>query len=149
MTDFMTRTQRSRAMSAVRGKETEIERSLRSFLHREGFRFRKNVQGLPGRPDIVLAKYRSVVFVQGCFWHHHKNCKRSKLPATRRAFWAKKIGDNVKRDQRQANNLRKAGWRVLMIWECQLRNPNTQNHAVERLIIKLKNGYPRVGITEH
>jgi len=134
----MTSVQRSSAMSAVRGTETEIERTLRSHLHRQGFRFRKNVKQLPGRPDIVLPKHRCVIFVHGCFWHHHKHCKRSKLPTTRRAFWAKKIGDNVKRDQRQANDLRMDGWRVLMIWECELRDPKTQGKAVDELITKLK-----------
>ncbi|MDX6500898.1 MAG: mismatch endonuclease, patch repair protein [Blastocatellia bacterium] len=140
MADFMTTTQRSRAMSAVRGIETEIERTVRSHLHRKGFRFRKNVEDLPGRPDIVLPKHRCVIFVHGCFWHHHKECKRSKLPTTRRAFWSKKIGDNVKRDQRQTNNLRKEGWRVLTVWECELRDPKNQTRAVEKLIVKLTNG---------
>src|SRR5213593_4490642 len=138
MADFMTSTQRSAAMSAVRGTETNIERSLRSQLHQKGFRFRKNVKGLPGRPDIVLPKYRSVIFVHGCFWHHHKNCKRSKLPATRRVFWAKKIGDNVKRDHRQIAILRSGGWRVFTVWECQLRKPVTQHRAVDKLISKIE-----------
>jgi DNA mismatch endonuclease, patch repair protein len=137
MADFMTSTQRSYAMSAVRATETWIEKSVRSQLHRRGFRFRKNVKQLPGSPDIVLPKYRSVVFVQGCFWHHHKDCKRSKLPNTRREFWAKKIGDNVKRDQRQVSELRKDGWRVLLIWECELRDPRTQGRAIERLMTRL------------
>ena len=138
MADFMTRTQRSKAMSAVRGTETEIERRLRSCLHRKGYRFRKNVKDLPGRPDIVLPKYRSVVFVNGCFWHHHKNCKRYRLPDTRRTFWEKKIGDNVTRDQLQVSELRKKGWQVLLIWECELRDSRIQEKAVEKLITKLK-----------
>jgi len=112
---------------------------LRSQLHRQGFRFRKNVKELPGRPDIVLPKYRCVVFVHGCFWHHHKNCKRSKLPDTRRTFWAKKIGDNVRRDQRQVSELRKKGWQVLLIWECELRDPRTQGQTIERLMTRLAN----------
>jgi DNA mismatch endonuclease, patch repair protein len=137
MADFMTSTQRSYAMSAVRATETRIEKSVRSQLHRRGFRFRKNVKQLPGSPDIVLPKYRSIVFIQGCFWHHHKDCKRSKLPETRREFWAKKIGDNVKRDRRQVSELRKDGWRVLLIWECELRDPRTQGRAIERLMRRL------------
>jgi DNA mismatch endonuclease, patch repair protein len=140
MSDFMTVAQRSAAMSAVRSTETEIERTLRSHLHRQGFRFRKNVKDLPGRPDIVLPKHRCVVFVHGCFWHHHKNCKRSKLPATRASFWSKKIGDNVKRDQRQTTNLRNEGWRVLTVWECELRDPKNQTRVVENLVVKLTNG---------
>ena len=137
MSDFMTKAQRSSAMAAVRGSETAIERILRSHLHREGFRFRKNVRKLPGRPDIVLPKYRCVIFVNGCFWHHHKDCKRSKLPATRREFWAKKIENNVKRDQRQMSELRKDGWRVLLIWECELKDSRTQGGAIERLMTRL------------
>lgn len=137
MADFMTTTQRSRAMSAVRGNETEIERTLRSHLHRQGFRFRKNVKDLPGRPDIVLPKHRCVIFVHGCFWHHHKNCKRSKLPATRARFWAKKIGDNVDRDRRQVVQLRRQGWRVLTVWECQLKDPEKLKTIFENLLMKL------------
>jgi len=136
--DFMSPIQRSAAMSAVRGTETQIERILRSQLHRKCLRFRKNVRWLPGCPDIVLPKYRCVVFVHGCFWHHHKNCKRSKLPATRRSFWEKKIADNVNRDRRQVTHLRSEGWRVLIVWECRLRQSATQDKAVERLVSKIK-----------
>lgn len=135
MADFMTNLQRSRAMSAVRGTETEIERTLRSQLHRKGFRFRKNVNKLPGRPDIVLPKHRCVVFVHGCFWHHHMNCKRSKLPTTRQAFWNKKIGDNVKRDQRQIRALRQDGWKVITVWECSLKADTTRKEqTLDRVI---------------
>jgi DNA mismatch endonuclease (patch repair protein) len=105
MVDFMTREQRSKAMSAVRATETQIEKILRSELHRRGYRFRKNVKTLPGHPDIVLPKYRCVIFVHGCFWHHHKNCKRSKLPTTRPAFWTKKIEENVARSRRSRSGL--------------------------------------------
>ena len=136
--DFMTPVQRSAAMSAVRGTETQIERILRSQLHRKGFRFRKNVRVLPGCPDIVLPKYRCVVFVHGCFWHHHKNCKRSKLPATRRSFWEKKIAGNMNRDRRQVTRLRSEGWRVLIVWECQLRQAATQDKVVDRLVSKIQ-----------
>ena len=139
MTDFMTSLQRSNAMSAVRSTETNIERTVRSHLHRKGFRFRKNVKELPGRPDIVLPKFLSVIFVNGCFWHHHKDCTRSKLPATRREFWSKKIGDNVTRDQRHIKALTDAGWRVLTVWECELRDPKTQDKAINKIIAKLQN----------
>lgn len=139
MTDFMTALQRGNAMSAVRSTETNIERIFRSYLHRKGFRFRKNVKSLPGRPDVVLPKYRCVIFVNGCFWHHHKDCKRSKLPATRREFWAKKIQDNVTRDRRRINELSDDGWHVLTVWECELRDPKTQDKAINRVIAKLAN----------
>lgn len=133
----MTSVQRSRAMSAVRGADTQIEVALRSRLHQRGFRFRKNVGDLPGRPDIVLPKYHCVVFVHGCFWHHHKNCKRSKLPTTRRAFWRKKIVANVLRDRDQIMALRGQGWRVFVIWECQLKRVATQQRVVESLVSKI------------
>jgi DNA mismatch endonuclease (patch repair protein) len=126
-------------MSAVRSTETEIERTLRSYLHRKGFRFRKNVRDLPGRPDIVLPKYRCAIFVHGCFWHHHKNCKRAKLPSTRIAFWSKKIGDNVKRDLRQIRALRKDGWKVITVWECSLRGDTTGKEKIlERVIAHIR-----------
>jgi DNA mismatch endonuclease (patch repair protein) len=134
--DFMTSSQRSRAMSAVRGHDTQIEKALRSQLHQRGFRFKKNVKDLPGRPDIVLPKYHCVIFVHGCFWHHHKNCKRSKLPTTRHTFWREKIETNAKRDRAQISALRHRGWRVFVIWECQLQRKTTQ--VVENLISKIE-----------
>jgi DNA mismatch endonuclease, patch repair protein len=127
-------------MAAVRGQDTAIEKTLRSALHRKGFRFRKNVPELAGRPDVVLAKYHCVIFVHGCFWHHHIHCKRSKLPSTRPDFWAAKIAANVKRDRNQVRSLHSMGWRVLTIWECALRNPAEKERAIEKLIKKLTNG---------
>lgn len=140
MPDIMTTAQRSRAMSKVRGKDTGIERFVRSALHRRGFRFRKNVAGLPGRPDIVLPKYRTVVFVHGCFWHSHENCKASKLPETRREFWEQKISGNVVRDVKHARELREGGWKVLIIWECALKYKSTSDKeaAVEALAESIK-----------
>lgn len=135
MADFMSVEQRSAAMSAVRGKDTAIERSLRSSLHRRGFRFKKNVRGLPGQPDIVLPKYGLVIFVHGCFWHHHLNCKRSKLPSVRREFWTKKIQDNVRRDQQQIKALRGSNWEVKVVWECELRKDPMR--VVEELVREL------------
>jgi DNA mismatch endonuclease, patch repair protein len=134
----MSSTQRSQAMSAVRGADTQIEIALRSQLHQRGFRFRKNVRDLPGRPDIVLPKYHCVIFVHGCFWHSHRNCKRSKLPTTRRAFWRRKIGANALRDRDQVTDLRRQGWRVFVIWECQLKPAATRQKVVESLISKIR-----------
>ena len=133
MADFMTSIQRSRAMSAVRGCETKIEIKLRSELHKKGFRFRKNVKDLPGRPDIVLPKYRCVIFVHGCFWHHHNNCKRSKLPSTRRDFWTKKIRENIKRDHCQVRRLRSDGWRVVVVWECELKHTTGEERILKKI----------------
>jgi DNA mismatch endonuclease, patch repair protein len=133
--DMMTPAQRSRTMSRVRNKDTGIERFVRSQLHRRGFRFRKNVSSLPGQPDIVLPKYRTVVFVHGCFWHHHERCKASKLPETRREFWEKKIYGNVMRDERNVKTLHDSGWKVILFWECALKNKSLieKELAVEEL----------------
>jgi DNA mismatch endonuclease (patch repair protein) len=136
----MTPAQRSRAMSKVRGKDTGIERFVRSALHRRGFRFRKNVSFLPGRPDIVLPKYQTVIFVHGCFWHGHQNCKAAKLPETRREFWENKIFGNVTRDAKHIRALQETGWKVLIIWECALKykNDSEKEAAIERLIENIK-----------
>jgi DNA mismatch endonuclease, patch repair protein len=142
MADFMTSNQRSRAMSAVRASETKIEIKLRSELHKRGFRFRKNVKDLPGRPDIVLPKHRCAIFVHGCFWHHHSHCKRSKLPTTRRVFWTNKIKENVKRDRRQMRRLRVAGWRVIVVWECQLNHATAGETVVQQITSRIMR--PRV-----
>ena len=133
--DNMSSAQRSRTMSRVRNKDTGIERFVRSQLHRRGFRFRKNVSHLPGQPDIVLPKYRTAVFVHGCFWHHHEGCKASKLPETRREFWEKKIIGNVMRDERNMQALRAAGWKVIIFWECALKHKSLveKEIAVEEL----------------
>jgi DNA mismatch endonuclease (patch repair protein) len=138
--DNMSPAQRSRAMSKVRGKDTGIERFVRSALHRRGFRFRKNVARLPGRPDIVLPRYRTVVFVHGCFWHHHEGCKASKLPDTRQEFWAEKIAGNVARDANHTQWLHDNGWRVLIIWECSLKYKKLveKEMAIEELAKSIK-----------
>jgi DNA mismatch endonuclease (patch repair protein) len=140
LADNMTPAQRSRAMSKVRGRDTGIELFVRSALHRRGFRFRKNVPNLPGCPDIVLPKYRTVVFVHGCFWHHHEGCKASKLPETRREFWEQKIAGNVARDANHTQLLNKNGWRVLVVWECALkyRNSEDKESIMEELAKQIK-----------
>ena len=111
---------RSRIMSAIRGADTTPERAVRSALHQAGFRFRLHNRSLAGSPDIVLQRYRTVVFVHGCFWHKH-DCGRFRWPKTRAAFWRAKISANVDRDRRTAVFLRSAGWRVEVIWECQVQ----------------------------
>jgi DNA mismatch endonuclease (patch repair protein) len=107
-------------MSAIRGHDTAPERLVRSTLHRHGLRFRLYVRGLPGRPDIVLPRHRTVVLVHGCFWHRHIGCAKSTLPATNRAWWVAKLRRNRARDRRNIRDLRAAGWRVIVVWECQL-----------------------------
>lgn len=120
--DPFTAEKRSKIMSHIRGKDTDVEKRVRSLLHSLGYRFRLHVDGLPGKPDIVLPKYASIVFVHGCFWHGHKGCKRASIPQTNREFWIRKITGNVQRDTRTVRDLRKLGWKVLVIWQCQTRN---------------------------
>jgi DNA mismatch endonuclease, patch repair protein len=111
---------RSRTMSAIRGKDTAPERLVRTGLHARGFRFRLQASELPGRPDLLLPKWRAVIFVNGCFWHGH-GCARFRLPSSRIDYWGPKILRNRQRDKRVAAQLRRLGWRVLRVWECQLR----------------------------
>ena len=107
-------------MAAVKGRDTKPELIVRRHLHAAGFRFRLNARDLPGRPDIVLPKYRTVVFVHGCFWHQH-DCRSFKWPKTRATFWKNKIKKNAERDTRKQNELRALGWRVVIVWECDLK----------------------------
>ena len=113
---------RSRMMSGIRDRNTRPEMTVRSFLHRSGFRFRLHRRGLPGRPDIVLPRWHAVVFVHGCFWHGHEGCRYFKLPKTCEAFWAAKIESNIRRDAVVIERLLEAGWRVGVVWECALRD---------------------------
>jgi DNA mismatch endonuclease, patch repair protein len=109
-------------MSGIRGKDTRPEVRVRSYLHRMGFRFRLHARGLPGRPDIVLRRYRTVVFIHGCFWHRHPGCRFAYTPKSNLPFWQKKFDENVARDLVKTSQLRKLGWRVRVIWECQTRD---------------------------
>ena len=124
MTDIVDKATRSRMMSAIRGKDTKPEMVVRRFLHRKGFRYRLHAKGLPGKPDIVLPKYRTVVFVHGCFWHRHRGCKLAASPKSNETFWRKKLDGNVERDRRNTQALESMGWRVLVVWECEINNEN-------------------------
>ncbi len=115
-------------MSRITGKDTNPERYVRSILHKNGFRFSLHKKDLPGKPDIVLKKYKTVINVNGCFWHHH-NCGRYKIPKNNRKFWLKKFKDNKKRDKINSLKIKKIGWKVLKIWECQLK----QRHMAKLL----------------
>lgn len=106
-------------MSGIRGRDTKPELIVRSYLHKAGLRFRLHTN-LRGKPDLVFPKYRTVVFVHGCFWHRHERCKYAATPSSNTAFWKKKFAENVERDEAVQKALRKAGWRVLILWECQL-----------------------------
>ncbi|MFZ9916491.1 MAG: very short patch repair endonuclease [Phycisphaerales bacterium] len=139
MADTLTKAERSALMSRIRGKDTKPEVFVRSALHRAGFRFRLHGAALPGRPDIVLPRHRTVVFVHGCFWHRH-GCRLSSEPATRRAFWREKFARNRARDQRTARALRKLGWRVVTVWECSLRTTDRRERAIATLVRKITRG---------
>lgn len=122
MADVVTAAVRSRMMAGIRSANTTPELAVRSMLHRLGFRFGLNSRRLIGSPDVILPKYRVVIFVHGCFWHQHHGCRYAKLPKSNRAFWLKKFEKNVERDAYAIDALRGLGWRVLIIWECQIRD---------------------------
>lgn len=107
-------------MSKISGKETKPEILVRKYLFAHGFRYRKNAKDLPGKPDIVLPKYKTVIFVNGCFWHGHRNCKKAALPVTNTEFWSKKISSNIIRDEKTYVELSGIGYKVLIIWQCEL-----------------------------
>ena len=113
--------QRSRNMSAIKSKNTKPEIAVRKLLHSMGYRFRLHRKDLPGSPDIVLPKYKTVIFVHGCFWHRHENCKYASIPKTRKEFWEKKFRENINRDNLNQANLALKGWKIIIIWECQLK----------------------------
>ncbi len=121
MGDVMTPEQRHKCMARIRSKNTKPEIMVRKYLFARGFRYRKNVRRLPGTPDIVLRKYRTVIFVNGCFWHGHEGCRYSHLPKSNVEFWRNKIERNKKRDLRERVELRRMGWHVIQVWECQLK----------------------------
>lgn len=121
MADVVDRATRSRMMSGIRGRDTKPEILVRKFLHAQGFRYRIAPKNLPGKPDIVLPKYKTAVFVHGCFWHRHRGCKYAATPSTNVQFWQTKFAQNVSRDEAAKTLLRRSGWRVLVVWECQLR----------------------------
>ena len=109
-------------MARVKGRDTRPEKIARSLLHGMAFRFRIHGKDLPGRPDIVLPRYRKIIFVNGCFWHGHEACKRSGRPKTNQAFWNRKIDATITRDARNKAALEAAGWNVMVVWECQTRD---------------------------
>lgn len=133
MADIYDRNKRSQIMSNISGKETKPEILIRKSLFSKGFRYRKNVQKMPGQPDIVLSKYKTVIFIHGCFWHGHKKCKAAKLPETRKEFWEEKIKSNIARDKRTTNELKQLGWHVITIWQCDISNKEKQTKRLELL----------------
>jgi DNA mismatch endonuclease (patch repair protein) len=134
--DRISKEHRSWNMSRIQSRDTKPEKTVRSILHGLGYRFRLHRKDLPGKPDIVLARYNSVIFVHGCFWHRHKNCKNASIPKTKKTFWEEKFKANIERDIKVKNELKSNGWRVLVVWECEL----TDIDSVEKELGKfLKN----------
>ncbi|HOD27662.1 MAG TPA: DNA mismatch endonuclease Vsr [Syntrophales bacterium] len=134
MTDIFSKEKRSWIMSRVKGRDTKPEMLVRSFVHRMGFRFRVHRRDLPGNPDIVLPRYGKVIFVHGCFWHGHNRCPRSKRPATNKSFWNKKLDANIERDKRFRRELRRMGWKLLVVWQCETHNPEKLLGKLERFL---------------
>ena len=132
--DIWSKHKRSEVMSKIRGKNTKPEMILRSLLFRQGFRFRLHKKDLPGKPDIVLPKYKTVIFVHGCFWHYHKECREGRIPSTNTKFWEGKLFKNVEKDAKYKEALENLGWNVLTVWECEIEK---STEAIVKNIISL------------
>lgn len=133
MADVLSKEQRHKCMSHIRNKNTKPEMLVRKYLFSLGFRYRINVNTLPGTPDLVLRKYNVVIFINGCFWHGHVGCKYANLPKTNQLFWKQKIETNKKRDIEKQCQLRNLGWNIIQIWECELK-PKSRIQTLEKLI---------------
>lgn len=151
MADIKTKEERSRNMAAIKGKDTKPEMIVRKYLFSRGLRFRIQVKKLPGNPDIVLPKYKAVIFVNGCFWHRHEGCKYFRLPQSNVEFWKDKIERNVLRDMRNEDELKALGWHVFRIWECEIKTNVKRRDKLEQLyysIINLLSNFPSISQTE-
>ena len=144
--DRLTQEQRHKNMSNVRNRGTKPEIKVRKWLWQRGFRYRLNVKSVPGKPDVVLRKYRTAVFVNGCFWHGHENCKKFRVPKTRTEFWSEKISRNRRRDVKNQEILAANGWQVIVIWECELdsdfeKTMQKTEHLLNQNLLRIfKNG---------
>ena len=138
MSDIYSKSKRSEIMANVSRSETKPEIIVRKFLFSKGFRYRKNPKNLPGKPDIVLPKYKIIIFVHGCFWHGHKGCKASKLPETRKEFWETKIHGNIVRDKKQIKELTTLGWKVITIWQCEVGSKIKREKTFNKLLKQLQ-----------
>ena len=134
MADTLSPQERSRLMSGIRDKNTKPELLVRSLLHSMGYRFRLHRRDLPGNPDIVLPRHGVCIFVHGCFWHLHSKCKDARIPKTRTEWWRKKLEGNAARDNRHTAALRRHGWRVITVWECQTEKPERLVSRLQRLL---------------
>lgn len=141
MTDIFSKDKRSRIMSAIKGKETQPEILVRRYLFSKGFRYRKNDPRLPGKPDIVLPKYKKIIFIHGCFWHGHSCAKGSKLPQTRKEFWKNKIASNMDHDKIVMDNLESEGWKVIVLWDCEIKSKVKRDKRLELLVSQIEHKY--------
>ena len=137
MADNLTAEQRRKNMSAIKSRHTKPEIIVRSMLHRLGFRFRLHNKKLPGKPDIILPKYKTVIFVHGCFWHQHKGCKRSTIPKSNTDYWIPKLTGNVKRDVQHKADLKKSGWNVAVVWECETKDADNLAKKLKKIFAKI------------
>jgi DNA mismatch endonuclease (patch repair protein) len=139
MTDTFTRQRRSEIMGLIRSTDTRAELTVRSMLHRAGFRFRLHSKTLPGKPDIVLPRLKTVILVHGCLWHGHENCRRGRRPKSNTEYWNRKIDRNLNRDAANAELLLELGWKRIVVWECELKHPDA---VAARLISQLTDDNP-------
>jgi len=137
MTDVHDKKTRSYNMSRIKGKNTKPEMLVRKFLHKNGFRYRLNYSKLPGKPDIILPKYKTIIFINGCFWHGHKGCKFFVVPKTRTEWWVEKINGTIECDEIKNKELEKMGWNVKTLWECELK-PEKSTKTLEDLLVFLR-----------
>lgn len=140
MTDILSPAERSERMSRIRGKNTRPEIKIRKILHRLGLRYRLHAVNLPGTPDLVFPRFKTIVFVHGCFWHNHSPCKSFKTPKSNTAYWADKFKKNVARDSQAKQALETLGWRVLVVWECELSSAKNAQHRGEKLAEEVRRG---------
>ena len=146
--DLLTKEKRSWNMSRIKGKDTKPEKIVRSILHKNGFRFRLNRKDLPGKPDIVLPKYKTVILVHGCFWHRHSRCKYAYNPKSRVEFWQKKFSENIERDKFVKKELRKMGWKVIIVWECEIRNMEKLKNVLLKKLLSALASYNNYNVTK-
>ena len=147
MTDIMTPEQRHKCMAAIKEKDTKPEMLVRRYLHACGFRYSLHCKKLPGSPDLVFRSLRTVIFIHGCFWHGHENCKYYRLPKSNTEFWRDKVEQNRQRDSAVIQELESKGWRVFIIWECELKNKSTREATLRRISRELS--YLRNQVAEY
>ena len=151
MTDTVTQEKRSEIMSHIRSKNTGPEMVVRKLLHSAGYRYRLHRKDLPGKPDLVLAKYHTAIFVHGCFWHRHDGCANAVMPKSRPEFWSAKLSGNVRRDGLTRNALISAGWRVLVVWECACRREGKSKEllsGIESFLDNETSSYREIGASD-